>query len=84
MNHTQMQAILTTFRQGPEPGLTFAFKKNSNSSRWGGEVITRITGCNDKQATKILTQWLETKMIGTAKFKDKNRNSATGIIVLDQ
>lgn len=80
MNTVQMQTILDTIKEGPEPGERYMAKNHSQSTDWAGKIITKITGCNDKQAQAIINKWLKEDLIREQNYQSqKSRRTKTGL-----
>lgn len=82
MSTLQMQTILDTLKEGPEPGERYTLKATGKASRWAGLVIQDNMAATDKQAQAILNQWLKNCLIREADYHSQaQRKTRKGIFV---
>jgi len=83
--NSELNAALDAIRDGPEPGTLYtASRRGQSSSRWCGKVLCQMFDTTEKQAAKMVDQWLKSGTLYVTEYRHpKFRKSIPGVAVND-
>ena len=83
-NH-DLNTALDAIKAGPEPGVLYTpSKRGQSSDRWCGNVLCQMFDTSEKQATKMIKDWLKSGPLTVTEYRHpKFRKTVLGVTVND-
>lgn len=80
---TELNTALDAIQAGPTPGVLYSpSKRGQSSDRWCGNVLCEMFSVTEKQATKMINDWVKSGLLYVTQYRHpKFRKSIPGVAV---